>query len=194
MRLLLFIVALLAAGAAGWLGTLGRTPYAPHSAAQLDQLEAEHARLLREARGPEASVHQLSLQLIAKERRRPLLLGVTLGVAGLAFVAALLLPGSLLPLGRASLSDEESRLLAALGDPEVAHQGARHKAAELLGVSLQASPAEIEAAVQARLAERDPARLEGLAPDLHRLARQQREDILRAGNLLLGRAAPPPRT
>lgn len=193
MRLLLFIVALLAAGAAGWLGTLGRTPYTPHSAAQLDQLEAEHARLLREASGPDAAVHQLSLQLIEAERRRVLLLGVAIGVAGLAFVVALRLPGSLRPLGRASLSDEESRLLASVGNPEVAHQGARNKAAELLGVSLQASPSEIEAAVQARLAERDPARLHGLAPDLRRLASQQREDILRAGNLLLGRAAPPPR-
>jgi hypothetical protein len=186
MRPLLFLIALLAGGYAGYLGTLGKTSYALYSKSQLDQLEQEHSRLLRHSRG-DTTEHALALQLIRQERERPPRLHGSAGAAALAFVIALLLPRP----GRA-LAGEEHRFVDHVGDPVLTGQGARHKAAALLGVLPDAPPAVIEAALQAQLAARDPARLEGIAPDLRHTVLEQREELLRAGNLLLGRQEVPP--
>ena len=81
--------------------------------------------------------------------------------------------------------DEDSRLVAAVGDPAVLREGARQKAAALLGVAPDAPPAVIEAALQAQLQQRDPSLLVGLAPDLKQLVMEQREELTRARDLLL---------
>jgi hypothetical protein len=110
-------------------------------------------------------------------------------VAGVAAVAVFLIRGgsSSTPSLRGS-SDEDSRLLAAVGDPATLREGARQKAATLLGVSPGAPPAVIEAALQAQLQQRDPSRMDGLAPELQKLALQQREELVRARDLLLNKA------
>lgn len=184
MRKLLFLIALLAGGYAGYLGTIGKTSYALYSKTQLDMLEEEHSRLVRESQG-DTTEHAVSLQLIREERERPLRLYASAGAAALAFVIALLLPRS---SWRARGEDtEDSRFVQHVGDPVLTGQGARHKAAALLGVLPDAPPAVIEAALQAQLAARDPAQLDGVAPDLRHSVLEQREELLRAGNLLLGR-------
>jgi hypothetical protein len=51
----------------------------------------------------------------------------------------------------------------------------------------------IEAALQAQLQQRDPSRMDGLAPDLKKLAVQQREELVRARDLLLNKNPSAPR-
>lgn len=185
MRKLLFLIALLAGGYAGYLGTIGKTSYALYSKTQLDMLEQEHSRLVRQSQG-DTSEHAVSLQLIREERERPMRLYVSAGAAALAFIIALLLPRSSWR-ARGSGHEEDSRFVQHVGDPVLTGQGARHKAAALLGVLPDAPPAVIEAALQAQLAAREPSQMEGVAPDLRHAVLEQREEIIRAGNLLLGR-------
>jgi hypothetical protein len=80
-----------------------------------------------------------------------------------------------------------------VGSPAVLREGARQKAASLLGVAPDAPPAVIDAALQAQLQQRDPARLTGLAQELQDQALRQREELVRARDLLLHQpGAPPP--
>ncbi|HEX8822501.1 MAG TPA: hypothetical protein VF794_21420, partial [Archangium sp.] len=74
-----------------------------------------------------------------------------------------------------------------VGDPALSRQGARYKAAELLGVRPDAPPAVIEAALQAQLEDRDPSAVQGLSPELRQAFLERREALIRAGDLLLGR-------
>jgi hypothetical protein len=201
MRWLLILIAVGAAGTAGYLGTLAKTSYSGYSREQLDMLERELSQELQQTRN-EGSRTQKALdrlaeaeerirdgqQLIQQERQRRMLFYASVGVAGLAVLAAFFVRG-----GGASAPDlrgsgeEDARLLAAMGDPAVLREGARQKAAALLGVSPDAPPAVIEAAFQAQLQQRDPARAEGLPKDLQRLVLQQREELARARELLLGK-------
>jgi hypothetical protein len=80
---------------------------------------------------------------------------------------------------------EEARFAATMGDPNVALEGARNKAAALLGVTLTAPAAVIEAALAAQLATRDPDRLAGIAPELKAMVLSQREALVKARDLLL---------
>ncbi|WP_224247645.1 hypothetical protein [Hyalangium gracile] len=198
MRWLLIMLAVGAAGTAGYLGTLGKNSFSAYSSEQLDMLEREMAQQLESAGAPSRSLkasakqaEQLerltgSQQLLQQERQRRLFFFIALGVAGVAAVASFFVRGgaSSSPSLRGS-SDEDARLLAAVGDPAVLREGARQKAASLLGVSPDAPPAVIEAALQAQLQQRDPSRLDGLAPDLKQLVLQQREELVRARDLLL---------
>jgi hypothetical protein len=183
MRVLMFLVAILAAGYAGYLATLGKTSYAVYSEAQLTQLEAEHQRLLSRSKGDAADEQLLSLALVREERQRRLLLYGSAGASALAFVIALVLRSR----SRSFSADEDSRFRQSVGDPELSREGARYKAAELLGVRPDAPPAVIQAALQIQLAERDPADMTGLDPHLKQAALQRREALIRAGDLLLGR-------
>jgi hypothetical protein len=187
MRWLLIMLAVGAAGTAGYLGTVAKNSFSAYSRAQLDMLEHE---LTQQRPNPEQRESLASNQeLLQEERRRRLFFYASLGVAGLATVAAFFVRGSssATPSLRGS-RDEDSRLLAAMGDPAVLREGARQKAAALLGVSPEAPPTVIEAALQAQLQQRDPARMEGLAPDLKKLVLQQREELVRARDLLLNRS------
>lgn len=204
MRWLLIMVAVGAAGTAGYLSTFAKNSYSGYSNEQLDLLERELGHELEQQRGssrPSKGAarqaerqEQLATnqQLLLEERQRRFRFYLALGLAGVTAVAATLLRGgSSTPRLRGS-KDEDVRLLAAIGDPAVLREGARQKAAALLGVSPEAPPAVIEAALQAQLQQRDLSRLDGLAPDLQKLALQQREELVRARDLLLNPDASKP--
>lgn len=196
MRWLLIMLAVGAVGVAGYLGLFVKNSFSGYSNEQLDLLEREmavelalersgSARKPSEARSEQQLWVQDRQQLILEERRRRLFFILALGVAGVAGVGAFLVRGgSSTPHLRTS-EDEESRLVAAMGDPSVLREGARQKAAALLGVAPEAPPAVIEAALQAQLQQRDPSMLVGLAPDLKQLVMDQREELTRARDLLL---------
>jgi hypothetical protein len=197
MRWLLIMLAVGAAGTAGYLGTAAKNSFSAYSSQQLDMLEREMAQELEGSpRPPKASGKHaeqkeqlaVSQQLLQEERQRRLFFTLALAVAAVASVASFFVRGgsSSTPTLRAS-SDEEARLLAAVGDPSVLREGARQKAASLLGVAPDAPPAVVEAALQAQLQQRDPSRMEGLAPDLKQLVLQQREELVRARDLLLNK-------
>jgi hypothetical protein len=191
MRTLLVLVALLAGGYAGYRGLVAQTSYSSHSPAQLDELEAEHQRQLLKARGEAFDTHQLSLTLLREERSRRFEVRASLGVAGLSFVSALVL--TLVSLVRSrrragTSGDEEPQATPEpIGHYRSAGKASRAQAAALLGVRPDAPRAVIEAALQAQLAERDPSHLHGLDPELRQRVLQQREALLQAANLLLGR-------
>jgi hypothetical protein len=205
MRWLLIMLAVGAAGTAGYLGTAARNSFSAYSGEQLDMLERELSQELAQDRGParspkasgkKAERQELLAthhQLLLEERQRRLYFMLALGLAGAAAVAAFLVRGgtSSAPSLRGS-SGEDARLLAVVGDPAVLRAGARQKAAALLGVAPDAPPAVIEAALQAQLQQRDPSRMDGLAPDLQKLALQQREELVRARDLLVSPAPSKP--
>src|SRR5262245_28936569 len=187
MRWLLIMLALGAAGTAGYLGTVARNSFSDYSREQLALLERELRHELEQAPGasrpPKPSAKQAehlaelstSQQLLQEEWQRRLYFMLALGLAGAAAVAAFLVKGgSSSTPGLRGSGDEDARLLAAVGDPGVLREGARQKAAALLGVSPDAPSAVIEAALQAQLQQWELSRLEGLAPDLQKLALQQR--------------------
>ncbi|WP_224369123.1 hypothetical protein [Hyalangium versicolor] len=206
MRWLLIMLALGAAGTAGYLGTVAKNSFSAYSNEQLDMLEREMSQQLEPNRpstrplkssgkqGQQKESLSGSQELLQQERQRRLYFFAALAVAAVAAVAAFFIRsgGSSIPTLRGS-SDEDARLVAAVGDPSVLREGARQKAASLLGVATDAPPAVIEAALQAQLQQRDPARLDGLAPDLKNLALQQREELVRARDLLLNQKPSGPR-
>jgi hypothetical protein len=198
MRWLLIMLAVGAAGTAGYLGTLAKNSFSAYSLEQLDTLERELAQELGTPRASTRHAEQKerlagSQLLLQDERRRRLFFILALGVAGAAAVASFFIRQgtSSAPRHRGS-RDEDARLLAVMGDPAVLREGARQKAAALLGVSPDAPPAIIEAALQIQLQQREPSRLEGLAPDLKQLALQQREQLVHARDLLLNPAPQAP--
>jgi hypothetical protein len=200
MRWLLIMLTVGAAGTAAYFGAFEKNSFSGYSNEQLDMLEREIAVELEqertspsrkprpsEARPEQQAWVQDRQQLIQEERRRRLFFILSLGVAGLSAAGAFLVRGgSPAPRLRTS-SEEESRLVAAVGDPSVLREGARQKAAALLGVAPDAPAAVIEAALQAQLQQRDPSKLEGLAPDLKQLVMTQREELTRARDLLLNK-------
>jgi hypothetical protein len=206
MRWLLIMLAVGAAAMAGYLGTAAKNSYSGYSGPQLDQLENE-LRLALEpglgggprpvklrSRSPEEELQLLdNRELLQEERQRRRYFPIALGVAGLAAVAAFFVRGGASPVSLRGSTDEEARLLAAVGDPAVLREGARQKAAALLGVSPDAPPAVIEAALQAQLQQREPSQLHGLSQDLKQLVLQQREELVRARDLLLNQppSSPP---
>jgi hypothetical protein len=195
-----------AAGTAGYLGTAAKNSFSDYSTEQLDLLQRELDQELQQKhaspRSTKASSKQAeqkdqldaNQQLLQQERQRRLFFFIALGVVGLSGVAAFFVRGgsSSRPSLRGS-SDEDARLVAAVGNPAALREGARQKAASLLGVAPNAPPAVVEAALQAQLQQRDPARMEGLAPDLQKLALQQREELIRARDLLLDKNPAGPR-
>ncbi len=187
MRWMLLLLALAALLTAAYLDRMVRNSYSDYSEAQLTLLETELSRAA-DARSPTAE-QLFAQELLQAERQRRLYRLGALGVAGGAGLLTLLLflAGALSGhrAARAAASEEEARLVSTLGTPRVLEQGARHKAATLLGVTPEAPPAVIEAALEAQLRERDLSRLDGLAPDLQRMMLEQREALVRARDLLL---------
>jgi hypothetical protein len=206
MRWLLIMLAVGAAGTSGYLGALAKNSFSDYSTEQLELLERELNQELQQehtaSRSPKASSKQAeqkerlaaNQQLLQQEWQRRFFFFIALGVAGISGVAAFFVRGGSpsRPILRGS-SDEDARLAAAVGNPSVLREGAQQKAASLLGVAPNAPPAVIEAALQAQLQQRDPARMEGLAPDLKKLALQQREELIRARDLLLDKNPGGPR-
>jgi len=192
-RLVFAALAVLSAGGAIFLREKSSsTSFSAYTEAQLDTLEANYRAVsqapptqgtvaARAAREEAALDAQLSLESLQTERYRRRALRALLIVALLAVV------GALLPRRRGSQGDrgEDERLRKAMGDPAVLLEGERHKAARLLGVTPEAPPAVIDAALAAQLAAHDPARVDGLAPEVRRMILEQRQALQRARDLLV---------
>jgi len=196
MRRLVFVaLAVLAAGGAWWLRRQGTgSSFGAYTGAQLDTLEAGYRAAMHAPPAPPTSTlvradaaldAEISLGLLEAERHRRRAL---LGAISLALLAAL---GALLPRrgGSSAGRSEERRLAQAMGDPAALLEGERHKAAKLLGVTVEAPPAVVDAALAAQLAARDLGRLDGLAPDLRDIVLEQRQALQRARDLLVAGAA-----
>jgi len=184
MRILLFLVALLAGGYAGYLGTVAKTSYSSYSPAQLDQLEAELTRQIDRTSGDTRDEHLVSLSILREERERPFKMQVAGGVAGATLLTALVLT---LVSGRRKGSREEEEPYGAPAEGGGSRQMDRNRAAALLGVRPDAPRAVVEAALQAQLAEKEPSQLGGHDPSLRQKIHQQREELQAAANVLLGR-------
>jgi len=193
-RLVFAALAVVAAGGAFYLREQSSTTsFAAYSEAQLDTLEANYRQVSRSppaqgslaARREAALDAELSLERLLAERNRRLALRSLALVALLAAVAALL-PRRGWRRDRA----EDARLRSKMGDPAVLLEGERHKAARLLGVTLEAPPSVIDAAFNARLAAHDLGRMDGIAPDLRRILLDQRQALQRARDLLVRAAGP----
>ena len=191
-RIVFAALAVLAAGGALWLREQSSTTsFASYSDSQLDTLEAGYRGVIRTPSPPgsgdlsrrDAPLDaELSLQVLEKERAR------RTALRALAMVSLLAVVGALLSGRRGARRGpgEESRLRQAVGDPAVLLEGERHKAARLLGVTLEAPPAVVDAALAARLAAHDLGRLEGIAPEVRRMVLDQRRELQRARDLLVG--------
>jgi hypothetical protein len=189
-RLVFAALAVLAAGGAFFLREKSRsTSFSAYTEAQLDTLEANYRAVSQApptqgtlaARQEAALDAQLSLESLQTERHR------RFALRALALVALLAVVGALLPRRGGSRRDrgEDARLRKAMGDPGVMLEGERHKAARLLGVTPEAPPAVIDAALAAQLAAHDPGRVDGLAPEVRRMILDQRQALQRARDLLV---------
>ena len=185
MRIVFFLLALVAAGYAGYLQFHGPSTYASYSEAKLAQLEAAYDQAVLSTRGEAQDTNRVSQMYVQQELTRRLHVKVSLGAAGVCLVLALALT---LLRGRGGSRGEEEQ--ASAPHPTASPGGTpmtREQAAARLGVQPHAPRAVVEAALQAQLAERDPSQLVGLDPTLKHNVLQQREELMQAGNVLLGR-------
>jgi len=190
-RLVFAALAVVTAGGAIWLREQSsRTSFSSYSDSQLDTLETGYRTVTRAPPAPGITVRsrrdatldaELSLEQLQTERYR------RIALRSLAMVSLLAAVGALLAGRRRSRPDrgEEARLRKAMGDPAALLEGERAKAARLLGVTLEAPPAVVDAALAAQLAAHDLGRLDGIAPEVRRLLLDQRESLKRARELLV---------
>jgi hypothetical protein len=186
---MLLVLALVAAATAGYLETQTRTSYSGYSEEQLAALEQELGQHTKK-KGREADSIFIEQRLQEEHQRRAnvrLAMSVAGGL-GLAAVASFLLSGLSALRARRDARREQQTMSKAYGGFGSSSEEAREKAAALLGVSVNAPPAVIEAALEAHLKERDLSRMDGLAPDLQQMMMEQREALVRARNLLIGRS------
>ena len=125
-----------------------------------------------------------SQDLLETEKRRRVVFPVLIVGAVLAAIGAYLSRAARESFA-GTTTEESARFAASIGDPAIVLEGARNKAAALLGVQLNAPAAVIEAALAAQLASRDPNRLEGIAPDLKAMVLAQCDALIKARDLLL---------
>ena len=178
MKLLLVLVTIGLAGAAAYFGTLAKSSYSSYSTEQLQTLEKGMDQL---AQPTEEQAYSRVL-LEAEKQRRLLFPGLAIAAVLAAIGAYILKPAR---ESFAPSSAEEARFSASIGNPLLVLEGARNKAATLLGVTVHAPPAVIEAALAAQLQSRDPSKMDGLAPDLKAMALSQRDELIKARDLLM---------
>ncbi len=188
-RLVFAALAVLAAGGAIYLRQKSpASSFSSYSDAQLDTLEANYRAVMRApatpstVSRPDAALDaELSLERLQTERHR------RISLRSLALVALLCVAGAVLAgRGRPPRDPkEDARLREAMGDPAALLEGERNKAARLLGVTPEAPPAVVDAALAAKLAAHDVGRLDGIAPEVRRLLLDQRESLQRARDLLV---------
>lgn len=188
MRLVFFLLALAAAGYAGYLQFNTPSNYASYSEEKLVQLEAAYDQAVLSTKGEAQDTTRVAQLMLQRELTRRLHVKLSLGAAGVC--AALALALTLLG-GRRGSSDESSQAYDPSPSAREAPAGTapmtREQAAALLGVQPNAPRAVVEAALHAQLAEREPSQLVGLDPTLKHNVLQQREELMQAGNILLGR-------
>lgn len=184
MRRILVVVAVLAGLAAAYGGTLAKNSFSSYSGDQLDLIEREYVSVM--ANGGTFSQGRSRI-LIGNERLRRALFPASIALSVLCFAGAIFVARGRRSdaQAQAPLTDEEARLRSAIGDPAMTIEAAKHKAAALLGVTRDAPPSVIEAALAAQLADRDPSKLDGRAPSLRLILAEQREELVKARNLLL---------
>ena len=183
MRILLFLIALGGAGYGGYLQFMQRTSYASYTAEQLDQLEAGQYEQTLTAKGDALDESRVAMMEIREERTRRRHAQLAFGVGGVGLLGALVLT---VLGGRGRSRDEETHAPGPAGAPGLPNM-TREQAAAVLGVRPDSPRAVIEAALQAQLAERNPADMVGHSPNLRQNVLQQREELTRAANVLLGR-------
>jgi hypothetical protein len=188
LKAVLWLLAAIAFGVGAYSWRLATTSYSSYSAEQLEMFARELQTLQASDAGAtlddKVVAAMASAELSRRERVRISL------VAGLVLIAiALVAPRWSFP-SRGSGSEGE-RLKDFVGPLPVATPGApamdKYRAAEALGVRMDASPAVIEAAFEALLKERDPKRRDGLMPDLQRQMDEQLRQLHEARRVLLGK-------
>jgi hypothetical protein len=199
-RLVFAALAVLTAGGAIYLREKSSaSSFSSYSDAQLDTLEANYRAVTRArvvtspgARRDAALDAEISLERLQTERYR------RIALRSLALVALLSVAGAVLAGRGRPRRDrkEDARLHEAMGDPATQLEGERNKAARLLGVTPEAPPAVVDAALAAKLAAHDLGRLDGIAPEVRQLLLDQRASLHRARDLLVRgtvrRSGPPP--
>ena len=186
MRSLLGILSLAALGVWAFFLLFQVGSLSTYDEPKLAVLEEEADRVLasEELGTPAWLDADVSRTIVAQERMRRRVLWSGLPVASALAIAALFAPKRA-ARPRRDLQ-EEARLSEFLGGQsgEIAAD-ARKSAAELLGVALSAPPEVVEAAFQAQRRQRDPSRYDGVAPDLAKIAESQRQQLVKARELLL---------
>lgn len=177
VRVVFLILAICLAGGAGYFGTLGKSSYSAYSAEQLAVLEDGFLDL----KAP-TDEQLYSRELLRTEKQRRILFPVLIVAAVLCAIGAYLSRAARESFASA---EEGARFAATVGNPGLVLEGAKNKAAALLGVTLTAPAAVIEAALAAQLASRDPDKLHGIAPDLKAMVLAQREALIKARDLLI---------
>jgi len=194
-RFVFAALAVVTAGGAFWLREKSsESSFSAYTEAQLDTLEAGYRAVTRAppgqgnlaSRRDAALDAELSLERLQTERHR------RLALRGMVMVALLAVVGVVLPRRGGARRDrgEDARLRKAMGDPAALLEGERHKAARLLGVTLEAPPPVVDAALAAQLAAHDPGRIDGIAPEVRRMLTDQRQALQRARDLLVRGADP----
>jgi hypothetical protein len=182
LKLLLVLMAIGLGGGAAYFGTLAKSSYSSYSSAQLQTLETGFTELTNLT-----DEQVFSQELLESEKKRRIVFPVLAIGAVLAAIGAYVSRGVRESFASAD-PGESARFSASIGDPEIVLEGARNKAAALLGVQLNAPAVVIEAALAAQLESRDPARLMGIAPDLKAMVLAQREALIKARDLLINGA------
>lgn len=196
LKPLIFLLALISLLLAGYHWKLAVSSYSSYSDEQLAKFEQELESLKAGEAGATLE-DKVVASLASSERSRRVRVRL-FAVAGLVLLAlGIAVPN--LRFGRRATPlpedpDEARRLRAFIGTLPQVPPGAqapldRYRAAELLGVRLDASPAVVEAAYAALLKERDPGRRDGLATDLQQLMEEQLRLLHQARDVMLGKRA-----
>lgn len=185
MGRVLVALSILLIAASAWVWTGMKTSFSGYSDQNLDVLEEEADRL-GVGKTAKAEDARVTASLIRDERLRRRL-EYPLPIAGALCLGLAVAWRFVRRPRRDPFSDEDLRLQAALGDPQLVEAGARRRAADLLGVTENAPDEVVNAAFEAQRQMNDPSRAEGLAPDLRRLLAARAEELERARDLLISR-------
>ncbi len=179
VKTLFLLLAVGLGGAGAYFGTMAKSSYSPYSAEQLQVLLEGFGEIRR------PTENQLfSRDLLLAEMQRRTVFPVLVASAALAAIGAYLSRATRGSHDGAN-TEEGARFSASVGNPSVVLEGARNKAAALLGVTLTAPSVVIEAALAAQLESRNSDRLMGIAPDLKAMVLAQREALIKARDLLI---------
>jgi hypothetical protein len=193
---LIFLLAVISLLLAGYYWRLAVSSYSSYSEEQLQAFERELETLKTGEDG--ATLDDKVVASLARSERTRRVRVRVFAVAGLVLLAAgIALPSFQLRRRRRAPeipedAGEAQRLRDFVGPLPRVQPGAqppldKYRAAEVLGVRLDASEAVVEAAYAALLKERDPRRRDGLAPDLQKHMDEQLRLLHQAREVMLGK-------